>query len=129
VATQFFALPKSAARAAPPAKEQADAADPAGDLARSQSADGSFGGDVARTAAALLALVRLGHTRRAGLRRRTVLKAATWLAAHAAQDARAVLALGALDRAERGEPTAQTAAWAQLASAGAEGRILADLLR
>ena len=52
-----------------------------------------------RTAAALLALVLLGHTRRTGSRRRTVLKAANWLKAHES-DALAALALQLLANAE-----------------------------
>lgn len=51
----------------------------AGKLARMQDADGSFGGDVERTVAALIAQVLLGHTRKKGSRKRTVSKAAKWL--------------------------------------------------
>jgi Ca-activated chloride channel family protein len=50
------------------------------DLAVSQDADGSFGGSVERTAAALVALALLGHTPSAGARRRVVAKALAWLA-------------------------------------------------
>jgi hypothetical protein len=99
----------------------------AGQLARAQSADGSFGGDVGRTAAALLALVKLGHTRRSGDRRRTVLKAATWLAKHSG-DPRAALALRALAAAEAGAPLSPDADWRALAAAGREGRILSSVI-
>jgi len=76
--------------------------DLAHDLARAQGADGSFGSDITKTVAALIALVLLGHTRRRGTRRRTVLKAASWLAAHKG-DAAVDEALGLLARAEKGE--------------------------
>ncbi|MCO4746494.1 MAG: VWA domain-containing protein [Proteobacteria bacterium] len=99
--------------------------DPASRLARTQSADGSFGQDVARTAAALLALVLLGHTRRAGVRRRTVLKAARWLEGHR-EDPLAALALEALAEAERGATPARVEGWARLLSAGAEGHALSQ---
>jgi hypothetical protein len=127
------APPASHAPAAPKAmklasKEEASrpepvVADPSGELARSQAADGSFGGDVARTAAALLALVLLGHTRRTGSRRRTVLKAAQWLAQHTS-DPLAALALRLLDAAEAGEPVKAGAEWAPLFAAGSEGAAL-----
>jgi Ca-activated chloride channel family protein len=97
--------------------------DPAGELARSQSADGSFGNDVARTAAALLALVLLGNTRRGGVRQRVVLKAAAWLEARRA-DPLAALALEALEAAERGETPSPAAAWDPLYAAGLEGEVL-----
>lgn len=104
-------------RMAPPAP------DPAGELARSQSADGSFGNDVARTAAALLALVLLGNTRRGGVRQRVVLKAAAWLEARRA-DPLAALALEALEAAERGETPSPAVAWDPLYAAGPEGQVL-----
>jgi Ca-activated chloride channel family protein len=97
--------------------------DPAGTLARSQGADGSYGGDVARTAAALVALVLLGHTRRSGTRQRVVLKAAAWLEARRTHPM-AALALGALEAAERGQAPAPAATWAPLYAAGAEGEVL-----
>ena len=102
--------------------------DPAGVLARTQGADGSYGGDVARTAAALLALVVLGHTRRSGTRQRVVLKAAAWLEARRAEPL-AALALGALEAAERGEAPKPDGAWEPLYGAGAEGRILREAAR
>jgi len=55
------------------------------------------------TAALILALLALGHTRRAGSRRRVVKKAADWLAAHHPTGA-AVFALECLDRVEAGGP-------------------------
>jgi len=70
-------------------------------LATTQGADGSFEGSVERTAAALVTLVRLGHTRRKGTRRRVVQKAARWLEQHG-DDALARLALEMLGRAEAG---------------------------
>ncbi|MEZ4317675.1 MAG: VIT domain-containing protein [Myxococcota bacterium] len=97
--------------------------DAAGELARSQSADGSFGGDVARTAAALLALVLLGNTRRTGPRRRTVVKAAAWLAQHASEPL-AALALQLLADAEAGAAVAPGDAWSPLYGAGREGSLL-----
>lgn len=48
-------------------------------LARTQQVDGSWGGDVEMTAAALLAFVRAGHTTRGGSYRQQVKKAANWL--------------------------------------------------
>ena len=84
-------------------------------LARTQGADGSFGGDAHRTAAALLTLVLQGNTRRAGPRSRVVLKAAAWLAAHRA-DRLVAAALAALDAAERGETPQETPEWAELST-------------
>lgn len=98
----------------------------AGALARSQSANGSFGGDIGRTAAAVLVLLMLGHTRRKGDRRRTVQKAADWLAGHDT-DARAALALAALKEAEN-TGTNVSANWRVLVSEGREGRMLGELL-
>lgn len=97
-------------------------------LVKGQKADGSYGGDVARTAAALITLLLLGHTRQAGLRRRTVSKAARWLKGHAG--ARwADHALAALEAAEAGQGWRDEAALKQLvAAAGAEGRLLSSLL-
>jgi Ca-activated chloride channel family protein len=51
-------------------------------LARTQQLDGSWGGDVERSAAVLLAFVRAGHTTRAGSFRQTLRRAVEWLAAH-----------------------------------------------
>lgn len=96
-------------------------------LATSQSADGSFGGDVGRTAAALLALVVLGHTSRRGARRRVVQKAARWLEARRGHEA-ADLALSLLARVESGgtKPTADEVR--SLVVYEPEGRLLADAL-
>jgi Ca-activated chloride channel family protein len=104
-------------------EEPSEPSDPEGTLARTQGADGSYGGDVARTAAALLALVVLGHTRRSGTRQRVVLKAAAWLEARRA-DPLAALVLGILEAAERGEAPKPDAAWAPLYGAGGEGEML-----
>jgi len=101
--------------------------DPSAALAQSQGADGSFGGDIARTAAALLTLILLGHTRRKGLRRRTVSKAAAWLAAHSG-DPSADLALAALAQAERGQAPAPSERWRDLRGAGPEGGYLTALM-
>jgi Ca-activated chloride channel family protein len=115
-----------AAEAAPaPAKEAA--ADPGAALARAQGADGSFGGDIHRTAAALLALVLLGNTRHVGARKRVVLKAAQWLAAHTAEP-HASVALAALNRVERGDDAGRKHELRMLADASPEGRILAAVL-
>jgi Ca-activated chloride channel family protein len=100
--------------------------DSAGVLVRSQGADGSFGGDVGRTAAALLVLLMLGHTRRSGDRRRTVQKTVAWLRAHAG-DRRAGMALAALEVAEQTHVTA-LAEWRSLSGEGAEGAMLEGLL-
>ena len=95
-------------------------------LAQTQDADGSWGGDPLRTAAALLALLRLGHTRVAGLRKRAVQKAAVWLANHASvPGVRAVLA--ALASAETGATLADEPAFGPLLSAGREGAMLATI--
>jgi Ca-activated chloride channel family protein len=104
------------------------AAELGGTLARAQRADGSFGGEASRTAAALLALVLLGNTRRKGLRLRTVQKAARWLKGQEG-DAGASLALQGLELAEGGStPTEILAAIGglpeELMSAGEEGAIL-----
>lgn len=96
--------------------------DLAATLAASQWADGSWGRDLRRTAAALLALVKLGHTRQAGLRKRTVQKAAGWLSSQGDPLAREVLAV--LEAAERGEAY-DLAPFADLKGAGAEGAALA----
>lgn len=104
--------------------------DLSGQLARLQGADGGFGADPVRTAAAVVALLLLGHTRRAGIRQRVVAKAAAWLEAVAAADGAARLVLAALAAVESGaEPQAAVAALGavvdQLEAAGEEGRILA----
>jgi hypothetical protein len=94
-------------------------------LAASQSADGSYGASTGRTAAALAALVLLGHTSRSGLRQRGVKKAAAWLRKHAG-DPLADLALLALTQAEAGGPV--TVNLSPLRAEGAEGAWLTILL-
>ncbi len=94
-------------------------------LASTQSADGSFGGDVDRTAAALLVLVLNGSTRTSGLRKRNVQKAAAWLLARpeaGIPTSSAALALAVLYAAERGE--VPKGPWPALYSAGSEGAML-----
>ena len=107
---------------------QSVSADYAGVLARTQSANGSYDNDVGRSAAALLALILLGSTRRRGDRRRTVKKLVEWLETQRS-DARATVALTALSDAEassgRANPTAE---WRVLTREGLEGQMLADLI-
>ncbi len=93
-------------------------------LATTQDADGSFGGDVGRTAAALLALLLLGHATTHGSRRRVVQKAATWLEAHTTRPA-ARLALDVLRRVEGGGPTPAWDEVQMLTDRGPEGAMLA----
>lgn len=107
------------------AREEAAAplvTDEAAALAGRQSADGGFGGSVAATAAAVWALLCLGHTRVSGLRQRVVAKAARWLEAHA-QDPLARAALEALDAVEAGGAVPEPPA--ALLAAGVEGAALA----
>ncbi|MEP6779787.1 MAG: VIT domain-containing protein [Gemmatimonadaceae bacterium] len=102
--------------------------DYAGRLARSQSANGSYDNDVGRSAAALLALILLGSTRRRGDRRRTVKKLAEWLETQRS-DARAVVALTALSDAEASSGQANASAeWRVLTREGVEGQMLGSLL-
>ncbi|KAA8492927.1 von Willebrand factor A domain-containing protein 5A [Porphyridium purpureum] len=85
-----------------PKKTMADAA---GELARLQSANGSFDNNsVEATCFAVLALLLLGHTTATGIRQRTVLKAVTWLSS---QPSNALIqqTLQALERVEDGEPS------------------------
>ena len=100
----------------------------AGSIARTQSADGSFGGDVGRTAAALLVLLLLGNTRTKGDRRRTVQKALDWLRAQPT-DVRAAVAMEALEWVEqKGLDVSVNADWRLLTSDGPEGQMLHQLL-
>ncbi len=133
-ASRFFAQARRAlsstgspapVRAAAPPKSEPPPAEPGARLAASQSADGSFGGDALRTAAALLVLVLLGHTRRKGLRARSVRKAAAWLAAHRALP-EVTAALEALAAAERGHAPQAGPAWKTLEAAGPEGALLSE---
>jgi Ca-activated chloride channel homolog len=48
-------------------------------LARTQNVNGSWGNDIEQTAAALLVLIRHGHTTRAGNYRRQIAKTVAWL--------------------------------------------------
>jgi hypothetical protein len=92
-------------------------------LATTQDADGSFGGRVDRTAAALVALLCLGHTRRKGTRRRVVEKAARWLSQHK-HEPLAQLALTILARVEGGGELPRRDEMKELLGAGAEGNAL-----
>lgn len=126
--TAFLSAPKpQPERMAEKEKQDRASANPASELARTQDADGSFGGSVARTVAALLTLLLLGHTRRTGSRRRTVAKAAAWLAGQS--DPLATLALTALAEAERGSTPSPTDDWRALVSAGREGQALEQAMR
>ena len=103
-----------------------------GTIAGQQQANGSFGGDVDRTAAALLALVLLGSTRHKGLRKRIVIKAAVWLEKKKARP-NAALALDVLARAEAGETLEEIKAahlkrLTKLTSDGEEGKWLKIVL-
>ena len=111
------------------------AADAAGGLARAQRADGSFGdtadakrGSVAASVAALLALLLLGHTRKVGLRKRTVAKLAAWLAREG--DALAAEALRQLEAVEAGGDVDRAYAESVRAAANRApaGRLLAQVL-
>ncbi|GDX80945.1 hypothetical protein LBMAG42_27560 [Deltaproteobacteria bacterium] len=113
-------------RAADLSKKEKAEPDIAALLAQSQDADGSWGHDPLRTAAALLALVRLGHTRTAGLRKRAVQKAAAWLANHAGVPAVAAV-LAALVAVEGGATPSDEPAFAPLQQAGREGAMLATI--
>lgn len=120
---------KSSANARKAANEQESgivAEDVVGVLARTQSANGSFGDDVERTAAALLVLMLSGNTRRKGNRRRTVQKAADWLSAHKNDD-RVQLVLDALSQAEAFGVKAD-ASWRSLVNNSTEGKMLKRLL-
>lgn len=108
------------------AKKEKAPPDVAGLLAQSQDADGSWGDDPLRTAAALLALLRLGHTRIAGLRKRAVQKAAAWLANHTTLPAVAAV-LAALAAVEGGASCGDAPAFAPLLQAGREGVMLATI--
>lgn len=103
-----------------------ESGDPAKRLAKLQGADGSFGGSVERTVAALLALILLGHTRRKGLRRRAVMKAAQWLGQQSHKLAEEALA--ALKAAEEGQSPEKEAWKAWSLGSSAEKTLLDGLL-
>jgi Ca-activated chloride channel family protein len=92
------------------------------ELVQRQEANGSWANDPLRTAAALLALLREGHTRQVGLRKRAVQKAALWLAQHTAipEVAEVLAALAAVEAG--GEYRHQPPA--ALRAAGPEGAML-----
>lgn len=127
------AKPAPARESTPGAGARPDEGDLAGRLARLQGADGSFGGGhVARSAAALVALVLLGHTRRAGIRQRVVAKVAAWLERAAGADATARAVLGLLVAVESGaSPDAATdllgTLLATIEGASEEGRVLTEV--
>lgn len=127
------AKPAPARESTPGAGARPDEVDLAGRLARLQGADGSFGGGhVARSAAALVALVLLGHTRRAGIRQRVVAKVAAWLERAAGADATARAVLGLLAAVESGaSPDAATDSLgtllATIEGAAEEGRVLTEV--
>lgn len=120
----FYAVPESLAERAEPADPDPDPDPDTGAwLAQRQAFDGGFG-SVDRTLAALLTLILLGHTRRTGVRQRTVLKAATWLQANGASHPLASAVLDALARAEAGETVLYDSAWDALRGACEEGAAL-----
>ena len=93
-----------------------------------QRADGSWGGDVRRTAAALACLVLAGHTRRTGSHRQAVRKAYDFLVPHARLGVvQAVLQLA--DQPEGAEfPPRAIQALETLTRSKPEGRLLKKLL-
>ncbi len=115
-------LPSAAALARVPPPDLAGAVDGAGPVAgaaggvdvgalvRVQRADGSFG-DAQATAAHVLALAALGHTRQTGVRQRNVQKAVAWLESAAPEWLSQLLHL--LDALEAGASPAE-AAWEAL---------------
>ncbi len=92
-------------------------------LATTQDADGSFGASVDRTAAALVTLLRLGHSRVKGTRRRVVAKCFDWLAHHATE-AVARLALDLVLRVESGGELPRADEVARLTGVKPEGACL-----
>ncbi len=109
--------------AARPRADAGDVADAVRHLVLLQDADGSFGGNAERTAAALLALLMMGHTTRRGTRRRVVEKAADWLRGQGPTGP-AAHALRLLERADAGGPPPDCDEARPLFGAGAEGAIL-----
>lgn len=115
--------PASVAPSAVRPSEGAPARSPVGaEMVRLQGVNGSFGGSLERTVAALLWLLLDGHTRNQGLRRRVVMKAAKWLEAH--PDALAARALELLAAVEGGAALTSETWWETLAIGSAEGDTL-----
>ncbi|MDF1665234.1 MAG: VIT domain-containing protein [Planctomycetota bacterium] len=112
LSVKSYAPPAPSAPAPAPAPAAAAPAHlhESGDLARSQDASGAFGGDVDQTIAAVLALILMGHTRRKGLRRRAVLKAAKWLEAQG-REGGVDWVLTILEKAEAGEDIKPDKGW------------------
>jgi hypothetical protein len=82
---QFLSMPENASMPVSPVARlpfKALSEDALRWLARTQLLNGSWGEDVERTSAALLAFVRSGHTTRAGSFRQALRRAVEWLAAH-----------------------------------------------
>lgn len=94
-----------------------DAEDPGAALRAAQQEDGSFGGDVARTGAALLSWALLGQS----AQDESVARARRWLESQ--PDALAELAIQAA-----ANPGARDPRWRALCIRGPEGRLLARLL-
>jgi Ca-activated chloride channel homolog len=84
-------------------------------LARAQKLDGSWDGDVERTAAALLAFVRAGNTTRAGSFRQALRRAVSWLVGHPGTNFTAFLRALALEELARATGDEKDSAQAQSA--------------
>lgn len=108
-----------------PTTDLCAAPDPAAALVALQSPDGSFGGDAARSAAALASLALLGHTRQTGAHRERAIAAARWLEDQ--NDALGTLALDLLSAAESGAAKPEDLRYAALGARGAEGELFANL--
>jgi len=108
----------------PPPTTRADVfADLAGRVIPSQDADGSFGGDVGRTAAAVVVLLLFGNTPKRGAYHRLVAKAVKWLRKRMA-DARAALAVALVERVESGGALPSRTEVTDLLVCGPEGECL-----
>jgi hypothetical protein len=110
-----------------PATESRNRKNPGIIITSRQRSDGSFDGDVGRTAAAVVALLLLGNTRKAGVYRRFVMKALRWLEAHRG-DARAALALRLVERVESGGQLPTRDEVEPLTAFGPEGSCLKTVL-
>ncbi|MBE0695441.1 MAG: VWA domain-containing protein, partial [Anaerolineaceae bacterium] len=84
-------------------------------LARTQKLDGSWEGDIERTATALLAFVRAGYTTRAGPFRQALRRAVSWLVDHPGTDFAAFLRTLSLEELARVTGDEDDAAQAQAA--------------